>query len=409
MSWPLAQNDDPMLTALRREMDDTLELARKSDQDLAREQDRLISSGIDLTAPANKSALSTVKDLQTKASTAQAKAAGAQQVYLEHVESTLSKRGDGKALAMFAKSLLESSGSGSFVAPPEHANYIFDRLAATSVGLRSGFSVISTDAQSLEVPRVLDDVAANWVGEAQPISDDEPNIDSITATPRKLAALVVLSNELAHDSRPDVIEKILNGNVLRSMALKLDLGFFEGSGIAPEILGLSGVEGVHGVELGSGDGAAFEDLDPILEAISLLSESDATATAIVCHPAVWGQLSKLRENNTDSLKPLLGVSAGSPTAGIARSLFGLPVLLSSQLSASETVGMSDNCASVWVYDAPEIVAVRRSDVSLETDSSAFFTSDQVALRAISRWDLAVPHAEAICRITGVIVPAETES
>jgi hypothetical protein len=42
--------------------------------------------------------------------------------------------------------------------------------------------------------------------------------------------------------------------MVRSLALKLDLGFFEGSGEAPEIKGLKNVSGIQVVD----DGAAEE-------------------------------------------------------------------------------------------------------------------------------------------------------
>ena len=53
------------------------------------------------------------------------------------------------------------------------------------------------------------------------------------------------------------------------------------------------------------------------------------------HPRSWGELLKLHEA-TGSIKPLMTTGAGSPTEGVPRSIFGIPVYLTGQLSITET-------------------------------------------------------------------------
>jgi HK97 family phage major capsid protein len=306
-------------------------------------------------------------------------------------------RGLGEVLR---KALTEGSGSGSFVVPPEHAAFVFDRLASSSVGLRSGLRIIETRRDELHIPRLTADAAANWTAEATAITASDPTIDEVVARPRKLAGLVALSNELRKDSTPGALD-LTAENLIRAMALKLDLGFYEGSGTAPEIRGLRNVSGIQSISMGT-NGAAFTNLDTFADALGMLEQENATATSIVMHPRTWQSLSKLKEQASGSNKPILMESAGSASQGIDRRIYGVQVFLSSQLSIAETQGTASNASSIYLYEGPQVVAVRREDTSIEIDSSRLFNQDMSEVRSISRWDLVVPNPEAVLRIAGVL-------
>lgn len=313
-------------------------------------------------------------------------------------DGPIANRG-GVALAAELRALTGAgaTGGGAFT-PSEFPSYFFDQLAAESVGLRSGFRVIRTTRDSLVVPRWTLDTSAGWTAEGDAIVSVDADADQITATPRKLAALQAMSNESIADSNPALLDVAAAG-LVRSVALKLDLGFFEGSGIAPEIGGLKTVTGIGEVSMGA-DGAVPTNLDPIADAIGKLEAANARATAIVMHPRSWLTLSKLKEA-AGSTKPLLQDSAGSGSQGISRSLYGVPVFLSSQMSITETQGLKADCSSIYVYQADEVCAVIREDVRVERDSSRLFNSDQTEVRAIMRADVVVPNPAAVVRIVGV--------
>lgn len=292
-----------------------------------------------------------------------------------------------------------TTGGGAFT-PTEYARSFFDHLSAQSVGLASGFNVIRTTAHELKVPRLLTDSAASWTSEGATITPSDATADELTATPRKLAVLQQMSREVVDDSNPRVLE-VAARQMVRSLALRLDLGFFEGSGTAPEIRGLKNTSGTGSVSMGT-NGAALANLDPFADAIGALAESNAAAGAIVMHPRTWKALLKLKEQTTGNNKPLLQESAGAGTAGIVRSLYGVPVYLSSQLSITETQGTATNATSAYVYEPEQVVAVLREDTRVETDYSRLFNSDQVEVRAILRADLVVPNPAAVVRIAGII-------
>lgn len=292
------------------------------------------------------------------------------------------------------------SGSGSYLVPPMYLLDYFDRLRARSVGLASGFTVIPIDRDELHVPRLTASMTAAWTAEGGTISTSDPTVDEVVATPRKLAALATISNELRRDAPVELLQMIFD-DLASGLALKLDLGFFEGSGTPPEIDGLKNVSGIQEVSMGT-NGAALTNLDPFADAISLLETENAQATAVVMHPRSWQALLKLKEQTTGNNKPLLQESAGAGTAGVQRAIYGVQVFLSSQLSITETQGSASNASSAYVYEAARIVAVRREELLIEVDGSRLFNSDQSEIRAISRWDVAVPNVKAVCRVKGII-------
>ncbi|WP_158581356.1 phage major capsid protein [Actinomadura spongiicola] len=295
--------------------------------------------------------------------------------------------------------LTTSGTAGGSFAPTEAAAYFFDRLASMSVGLDSGFRRISTTSARLAVPRVLSDAVANWTAEGTEITPTDPNADVVTAVPRKLAALTYASNELVDDSQPDA-QDVLATNLARAVALKLDWSFFEGSGTAPEIRGLKNQSGIQTLSMGA-NGAALTNLDPFADALGMLAEEDAEGTAIVMHPRNWRALTKIKETS-GSAKPVLVDGAGAPTEGPRRSIQGVPVWLTSQLSTTETQGSATTANSIYVYQADQVCAVIRADADVKVDKSAAFSSDRTAVRVTLRADEVLPNPAAVVRILGVL-------
>jgi HK97 family phage major capsid protein len=293
------------------------------------------------------------------------------------------------------RALSEGSGAGAVIAPDEWSTTFIDRLAAESVMLRTGVRRMTTLRDVLHMPRIDSDPSAAWTNEGGTIAPSDPGLTDITATPRKLASLQVISNELISDSNPDVVA-LLEMQVARSLALKFDLGCFEGTGTAPEIRGL---KNVVGITLDASLAAAPANLDVIATAITTLATNNAVANAIVMHPRSWGTLSKLKEGTANNNKPLLMQSAGSAGQAVVRTIYGVPVYLSSQLATNEGTAES----SIYVFDSSQVIAVFRQDTRIVLDSSRLFNSDQSELRAILRADLIVPNPLAVVRISKVIV------
>ena len=295
--------------------------------------------------------------------------------------------------------LSEAVGNaGRNFAPPGFADFFFDRLAAQAVGLQIA-RVVRTDRRELNVPRLTADAGAKWANEGDDLTTTDPASDTVTATPRKLAALVTVSNEVRDDSEPAILQ-MLGESIARSIALTLDRGIFEGSGTAPEIRGLKNTSGIGSVSMGA-NGATPTNLDPFAQALELLDTANAGPRRfMVMHPRTWGTLARIKET-TGSAKPVL-VSEAGPTGAITRSLYDIPVLLTSQLSITETQGTATNSSSAYVVDADQLVLVIRNDLQIETDASVSFRTDQSVVRGIARADFVVANPAGVVRIVGLL-------
>jgi Phage capsid family len=107
--------------------------------------------------------------------------------------------------------------------------------------------------------------------------------------------------------------------------------------------------------------------------------------SLVAHPADVLRLSVAKTDNTDSNVALLAPDASSPTR---RSTLGVPLFASP--AVAEGVA--------WLVPKTRAFLVVRSDVDVQFDSSAFFSSDRTAVRAVLRTSPAFPHPEAIVKV-----------
>lgn len=290
-----------------------------------------------------------------------------------------------------------TAGLGAGLAPYEEAAFIFDRLAAQAVILAAGASLITTELVSLRIPRITGDVTSQWLAEATAITPADPAGDFILSTPRKLTALTAVSNELVTDSTPEALD-VIGANIARSMALRFDLSGFEGTGTAPEIRGLRNVAGIGSGSFGA-NGATPANLDLIADAIGTINTANGEPTAIFMHPRTWQTFSKVKEVS-GSTKPVLVTGMVGPTGRIERSIYGVPVYLSSQMSIAETQGSSVDCSSIYVAQMDQIVVVQRREIEVEMSTDVRFNSDETLIRAIGRFDVVHPNPGAIVRIVG---------
>lgn len=131
-------------------------------------------------------------------------------------------------------------------------------------------------------------------------------------------------------------------------------------------------------------GDTWTNLDAFHEAISKAETVGATVSAFVTTPAVALALAKIK-TGTGSNAPLLGQDPTSPTK---RTIAGVPLFVSPAVAAD----------TVWSLPLQRTVLGLRKDVEVVTDTSAFFTSDRTAVRAVMRAGIGFPHAAAIVKV-----------
>jgi HK97 family phage major capsid protein len=287
-----------------------------------------------------------------------------------------------------ARSLTTSTADP--IAPPELSTFLFDKLRASSVALAAGIRVVPTDRESVQWPQITADVAPTWYGETDTITPGDPILATLTATPRKLAHIVELSNEVIDDREPAIVD-VLNAHLATVLALKLDLSIFEGNPAsnADSIRGLKYRAGIQTINLGT-NGAALASYDALVEAVGMLRAANVPGPyAVVAHPRTVTDLALLKDE-TGSARQL------------ARPADVPEIVASSQLSVTETKGTASNASSAYVFAPAQLVLVRRQDAAIELDRSRLFNQDMSELRGKLRADLLVPNPSAVVRIEGAI-------
>jgi HK97 family phage major capsid protein len=276
--------------------------------------------------------------------------------------------------------LLTSPGSGSAILTPDQVQaLVVEPLTRTSVAMQVS-TLVTTDTHTTRFPIVSSDVTGGWTAEGQEIALSDPSLTELEVTPSKLASLTVVSNELLADSNPAAMT-VVGDSIVRDLAKKIDAAYF-GNTIANGPSGLDSllfqVQHVDG-------GGAFTNLDAFAAGLSKLEQVDSgLARNFVAHPNTVLQLSELKLASGWNA-PLLGPDATSPSK---RSILGVPLLWSPYIEQGR----------VWLISQAKSFVVMRANTSVLSDTSAYFSSDRVGIRATTRIGFGFPHPQAVVNV-----------
>lgn len=235
---------------------------------------------------------------------------------------------------------------------------------------------IEGDEPSVRVPYVTDLPNATFTAEDTEIAESDAGLEEVLINTRKLALLHRASRESV--TYPDAATMVANwmGTAITNAADKVLL-----TGTAATPKGLLNVTGIH-----DGGTMAAGDLDVLSDAITTIEAAGATATHIVMDAASWGQLRKLK-TTTGSAQLLLG----NPAEQAEKRLFGVPVVVSSQMPAG----------TVLVVDKSDVLSAG-GQLNLATSSDFYFSRDSIAYRVTWRMGWAPIHPGRVAKVAVTI-------
>lgn len=271
---------------------------------------------------------------------------------------------------------LTTSGGASILTPEEVGALVIRPLMETSVAAQVS-TVVPTNSHDFRVPIVSADPTAAWTAEGAEITASDPTITEVLVTPKKLAGLTVISNELAADSSPAALQVVGDG-LVRDLKRKLDAAYFGNT----TTNGPSGLLSLSSTAIDAGD--AWTNLDWAEAAKSAAETVHTTLTAFVASPATALALAELKEQ-TGSNKALLG---SDPTQPTSRVIAGLPLYTSPAIADG----------IVWGIPQAHSIFVVRQDATVVTDTSVYFTSDRVAVRATLRIGFGFTYPAAVVKV-----------
>jgi HK97 family phage major capsid protein len=273
-----------------------------------------------------------------------------------------------------------STVSGASILTPEQVHaLVIQPLMEESVAAQVS-TVVPVSSHDLRVPRVTQDPAAAWTAEGAEINVSDAVLDEIPVTPKKLAGLVVISNELANDTSPAALGVVGQG-LVRDLKRKIDAAYF-GNTVA------NGPNGLASLTTSvAANGGAWTTLDSFEAAKSAAETLHSEITAFVTSPATALTLSTLKAfGAAGSNMPLLQADVTQPSV---RTISGVPLYVSPSVAPD----------IVWAIPKAHSLFVLRQDATVVTDASVFFTKDSVAVRATLRVSFGFTYPLAFVKIT----------
>lgn len=270
--------------------------------------------------------------------------------------------------------MLSSDMNQAFL--PESVGPLIEQpVAAESVALQTT-TVMVTQERATRFPIVVADGTAAWTAEGEEITPSDATVDELEVVPAKVAALSVISRELADDTSPAAAAVVGNG-LVADLARQIDSAFFAATTV-------NGPAGLGSIAHQTVTAASYTNLDVFAEAISKAGTVGATISSFCCSPATALSLAKLKDEGSSN-RPLLQPDPTQPNRPL---IFGIPLITSAAITGPE----------VWAIPAAKTFTVLRDGATLAVDSSAYFSSDRVGVRATLRAAFGFPHAAAVVRI-----------
>lgn len=314
----------------------------------------------------------------------------------------------GLQLDLQTKTLAEGTGSaGGFLVPPQYIQELLEIIRPNAVAFQAGVQTRVVNSNLVNLPTMTTAAVASWIAENGAISPTDQVFGQQSASLSKLGAGVKVSNELIADSDPAIME-IVQQDLARVIALKLDLGVFEGSGSAPEIRGFANTSGVTaGPSMGAnGATPTFANLSDLQYALESLNITDYDRWAFVMHPRGINTFRKIQDT---AGYPILMANQGvnAPNRSFGPNLFGYPYYLTTQLSIARTVGTSSDTTNVYFGRFWESYVLMSGGLMIDTSTEAAdatnsaFWSDQTWIRAKQRVGFLVRRPSGVVVWTGV--------
>ncbi|MFE4419788.1 phage major capsid protein [Streptomyces sp. NPDC056817] len=260
---------------------------------------------------------------------------------------------------------LQSSApaDGGYLVPSATAKTYFDKLRADSAFLRGlpAGNIIQFDTAELVLPGIASSSTPGYVDENGQIPEGTIAFAGLTLTAKAIKEMRYAPNELLSDSAVD-LRNLLGDDMLKSAASRIDADAFNGGAGA-------GVKGIIGqgvtTTLGAGKLPTFDD---IAGGMSRIETANGTPTVVFAAPDVAAAM------RTEKASTAGTYQGGSPTSTPLTTVWGLPLLVSSNIPAKHAI----------VCDASRIFFGIRSQAQVSASEDFRFDRDQVAFRLVVR-------------------------
>ncbi|MFA5398023.1 MAG: phage major capsid protein [Methanogenium sp.] len=288
-----------------------------------------------------------------------------------------------------------TSSAGGYIVPTIYVPDIIELLVAESVVASMGATMLpALQGSPVQIPRQSAGSTAYWVGENQSITESSITLEQINLTPKKVAALVKLSNTLIRLSNPSA-EALVRMDIARSLALKIDLTALRGTGSNNQPTGIVYTSGIGTEAIGDNGGSlTFDHL--INMEYTLASENALRGKlGFIWHPCIRRNLIKRRYPNYSGQTD--GPYIISP---ITESEFKLwvnyPYAQTTQIPINLTKAEGTALTEVYFGNWADLLIGQWGgmEIMASQETSDAFEKDQTWVRILQELDIAVRHPKS---------------
>jgi len=291
---------------------------------------------------------------------------------------------------------------GTLAATNLLAGEFVEVLRNKSVTARLGARMLPGLTGNVDIPRQTAQTQGYWVAESGAITESEASFDKVSLRPRTVGSLSTISRLMLMQSTP-AIEQVVREDLIRVMALAVDLAAISGSGTSGQPTGIYNTAGINSVVGGTnGANISFDFLMAMRGALDIANAPEENR-GFAMNPHVFNYLSNLKTSTGSYLwMPVTGI-AGAP----GPTVLALPYFVSNQLRSTLTKGTSAGvCSEVYfgswqelfigMWGGPEIVVN-------PYDSTGFTTGD-VKIRVMQSVDIGVRHSASFAVMSDALTP-----
>lgn len=272
-----------------------------------------------------------------------------------------------------------SAGSAELIPEPISSELI-DALRAVSTVFASGATTVPMPSATLVVPRVTSDPTPTWEAEGATVAPTDAAVDGVTLTARRLTALTKVSQELAEDSDPVSVGRVLNRSMAAAFSVEVDRVALRGSGTAPEPEGVRNQTGVTITAI-----AAAADWNTLADLAAAVQGANAMPTGFIWSTRTANAVGKTAASDGHYVRPPEHIAAIPRRATTA-----VPVDLG-----------AGSDSEIYCGQWSELMVGMRIGFELRTLDQRFADEGKLGVIGRMRVDVQLRHGVAFAVATGV--------
>ena len=165
-----------------------------------------------------------------------------------------------------------------FVPQIQRGDLFIEALRAKQVMSNLGVTYLGGLTNRVRMPKIATGASAGFVEEAGDVSDQSPTDAGVTLQPRTLGAFATISRLLMLESIP-AIEQIVQDDILRSIADKIEYYAINGSGASGQPTGILTNSDVNNLDISAGTDVAALTWADITDLVKLVEEDNGIVNA----------------------------------------------------------------------------------------------------------------------------------